>query len=144
MIRESHRIDGGALADLVDAGRNAAVIAYLARFQPSCHSDPAAALISAAVARCGDWIVFSPSFTEYKYVALITNRTVFALGIGANSVCYRVPGQLHGTALTTGAVEASEIGRDWVRFELFRADWPAPDLLFWTLRSYAAVRNSSE
>jgi len=144
MTRELKRIDGGDLSELLDSGRNGAVVAYLARLQPSCHSDPAGALIEAAAAKCGDWIAFSPSFREYKYLALITNRTVFALGIGMNCVCYQVPKRLHTTALATGAVEANEIGPNWVRFELFRSDWPTPDLPFWTLRSYAAARESGE
>ena len=76
----------------------------------------------------------------YAGYPLVTKRTIFALGVGQQSVCYRVPGALHATALATGAVEAANIGNDWVRFEIFRADWPAPDLSFWTLRAYAAAR----
>ena len=135
-------IEGVDLNELVDPDRSAAVMEYLARSEPSCHSDPAEVLIKSATP-CGDWIVFSPSFAAHRYLALITNRTVFALGIGLSSVCYRLPDDLRATALTTGAVEANDIGSLWVRFELFRADRPAPDLAFWTLRAYAAAREDS-
>ena len=142
MTRDPKCIDGGDLAELIDASRNQDVAVYLAQQRPSCHSDTGVALIRSAEA-CGDWVAFSPSFRRCSYVALVTNRTVFALGIGQRSVCYRVPQTLHATALATGATEADEIGRGWVRFELFRADWPTPDLPFWTLRAYAAAKDAN-
>ena len=91
---------------------------------------------------CGDWVAFSPSFRQCLYVVLITDRVAFALGHGQRSVCYRLPDPLRATALATGAVAAADIGDDWVRFELYRPDWPAPDLPFWTLKAYAAVRSA--
>lgn len=136
-------VEGGELADLVDAGRNADVAAYLAETRPSCHSDTGDALIRSAE-KCGDWVAFSPSFQQCRYVALVTNRTVFALGLGQRSVCYSLRNRLHDTALASGAIEAPEIGPDWVRFELFRADWPAPDLPFWTLKAYATARERKD
>jgi hypothetical protein len=135
---DPRHIDGGDLAELVDASRSRDVAAYLAEHRPSCHSDTGDALLRSAEG-CGDWVAFSPSFRQCRYVALVTNRTVFALGLGQRSVCYRIPGRLRATALATGAVGAGEIGPDWVRFELFRADWPTPDLPFWTLRAHAAA-----
>jgi hypothetical protein len=116
------------------------VLRYLSEHQPSCHSDTGEALILAAAEKCGDWVAYSPSFQQCRYVALVANRKVFALGLGQRSVCFRLPRQLYSVALQTGATGAGEIGRDWVRFELFRADWPAPDLPFWTLKAYAAAR----
>ena len=115
------------------------VVAYLDGLRPSCHSDTGDALIRSAE-RCGAWVAFSPSFQQYRYVALVTDRLVFALGLGLSAIVYRLPPPMHAIALATGGVEASEIGSDWVRFELFRADWPPPDLLFWTLKAYAAAR----
>jgi hypothetical protein len=79
---------------------------------------------------------------SYKYIALITNRVVFALAMGQGSVCFRVPAPFRETALATGAVAQPEIGRDWVRFELYRNDRPKPDIPFWTLRAYVAARES--
>ena len=132
-------VNGGELSALVDADSNSDVIKYLGEYQPSCHDDTADALLRSAEG-CGEWVAYSPSFEQYRYVALVTNRRVFALGIGQRSVCYRLPHALRATAVQTGAVVAGEIGPDWVRFDLFRADWPEPDLAFWTLRAYAGAR----
>lgn len=131
--------DGGDLAGLVDAADNADVVGYLAETRPSCHSDVGDLLLRTAE-RCGDWLAYSPSFGQCRYVALIANRRIFALGIGQRSACFRLPPESRVIALQTGGVEATEIGGDWVRFELFRPDWPSPDLPFWTLRAYAAAR----
>jgi len=132
-------VDGGDLDGLLDPRPNRRVLAYLALCRPSCHSDTGSALIEAAE-KCGDWIAFSPSFAQCRYVALITGRRIFALGIGQRSACFRLPRALRKTARATGARRALEIGADWVGFSLFRADWPAVDLPFWTLRAYAAAR----
>jgi hypothetical protein len=132
-------VDGGALGDFVDSDHNHDIIRYLSQHQLSCHSDTGDALIRSAE-KCGEWIAYSPSFRQFRYVALVTNRTIFALGMGQRSVCYRLPNEAYEIALQTGAVGAEEIGADWVRFELFRADWPSPDLPFWSLRAYASAR----
>ena len=139
-MRNPKCIEGGDLNALIDLPRNQDVAQYLARHRPSCHSDPGEALIRSAE-KCGDWVAFSPSFRQCAFVALLTNRTVFALAMGQRSVCYRLPGELRARALVTGAVQAGEIATDWVRFELFRPDWPRPDLPFWTLRAYGAARD---
>ena len=138
MASNPRHVDGGDLAALVDAKSNAAVVAYLTKHQPSCHSDVGDALICSAE-KCGEWIAFSPSFQQCRYVALVTNRRVFALGIGQRSVLYLVPASLRATALATGAMAHPEIGANWIGFALFRADWPTPDLAFWTLQAYAAA-----
>jgi hypothetical protein len=134
-----HIVDGGDLEALLDRGPNRRALAYLALCRPSCHSDTGSALIQAAE-KCGDWIAFSPSFNQCRYVALITGRRIFALGLGQRSACFRLPRALRKTARATGASRAREIGPDWVSFSLFEADWPAVDLPFWTLRAYAAAR----
>ncbi len=133
-------VDGGDLGELVDADDNRDVVRYLSEHRPSCHSDTGEALLRAAAERCGEWVAYSPSFAQLQYVALVTNRKVFALCIGQGWVCYRLSRESYPIALQTGASEAGEIGTDWVRFALFRADWPRPDLPFWTLRAYAAAR----
>jgi hypothetical protein len=135
-------VNGGELSALVDAGANRDVMTYLAEHQPSCHDDTSEAMLRAAEG-CGEWVAYSPSFEQYRYVALVTKRRIFALGIGQRSACYRLPPALRTTALQTGAVAAGEIGPAWVRFELFRADWPRPDLAFWTLRAYAFAREDA-
>jgi hypothetical protein len=133
-------IDGGNLDDLVDAERNREVLEYLRTQRPSCHSDTGDALLRATSEKCGEWQAFSPSFQQCLYVALVTNRRIFALGTGQRSVCFRLPPELYAIALQTGASSADEIAPEWVRFELFRADWPTPDLPFWSLQAYAAAR----
>jgi hypothetical protein len=137
--------EGGDLGQLVDQNcdANRDVVRYLTEHQPSCHSDTGEALTRAAALGCGEWIAYSPSFQQCRYVALVTKGRIFALGLGQRSVCYRLPPELMAIALRTGAVEAAEIGAAWVRFELFRAGWPAPDLPFWTLRAYASAREEA-
>lgn len=135
-------IDGGDLAERVDAERNRDALAYLAAHEPSCHSDTGEALMRAAEP-CGEWIAYSPSFRQCRYVALVTNRRIFALGLGQRFVCYRLPETLRAVALRTGAVAASDVGGDWVRFELFRSGWPSVDLPFWTREAYRAAREDT-
>ena len=132
-------MDGGDLEALLEAGANRDVLGYLAEHRPSCHSDTGSALMQAAEV-CGEWIAFSPSFAQCRYVALITRRRIFALGLGQREACFRLPGALRETAQATGATPAPEIGADWARFFLFEAGRPEPDLRFWTLRAYAAAR----
>ncbi|MDB5389586.1 MAG: hypothetical protein JWM11_5232 [Planctomycetaceae bacterium] len=144
MTQRPNLIEGDSLAEYVDIVRNQDVLAFLERVRPSCHSDNGAVLLNAAIDKCGEWIAFSPSFKNYRYVALVTNRVVFALGIGQSSVYFRLPDRLHSTALATGAVPANEIGGKWVSIELFRSEWPDPDVPFWTLRAYSAARQIEE
>ena len=132
-------VEGGPLEALVTGDVDGGVLRYLDAHQPSCHSDTGEALLQSA-AKCGDWLAYSPSFRSLRYVALITAGKIFALGLGQRAICYRLPETLRTVALRTGADAATEIGAEWVRFELFRPDWPAPDLPFWTLRAYAAAR----
>lgn len=144
MTRLSNLIDGGSLQEHVDADRNRDVLAYLERAWPSCHSDNSSVLVKAAIDRCGEWLGYCPSLENYGYVALITNRVVFALGIGQSCVCFKLSDRLRATALTTGAAPAEEIGREWVTIQLFRPDWPDPDVPFWTLKAYSAARHNDE
>jgi hypothetical protein len=45
-------------------------------------------------------------------------------------------------ALKSGA-EASPISKEWIRFTLFRSEWPKVDLQFWSLKAYDAARGMS-
>jgi hypothetical protein len=139
----SRLVEGGELDAHVDAAAaaNRDVLAWLAAQRPSCHDEVGEALLRSAE-RCGEWVAFSPSFASYRYIALVTARRVFALGLGQRTVAYRLPAVLHATALQSGGAAADDIGSDWVRFELFRADHPAPDLDFWTLKAYAFAREA--
>ncbi|OFV93558.1 MAG: hypothetical protein A3G76_08630 [Acidobacteria bacterium RIFCSPLOWO2_12_FULL_65_11] len=143
-----------AIRERLEAAENAGDAAYIgsmmaddvvimvSEHQPSCHDDTSDALLRAAE-KCDEWIAYSPAFQQYRYVALVTKRRVFALAIGQRSVYYRLPKTLHAVALQTGATEAADIGPDWVCFDLFRSDWPTPDLPFWTLNAYAAAREAA-
>ncbi len=142
MARLANLVEGSSLAEHADVARNADVFAFLTESNPSCHSDNCAVLLKAAIEKCGEWIAFSPSLQNYGYVALVTNRTVFALGFGQSMVSFRLPARLYPTALATGATPAREIGQKWVSIELFRPDWPDPDVPFWTLQAYATARQN--
>src|SRR5205814_1736796 len=82
-------VDGGAIRELIDEAANPLVLRYLSLHQPSCHSDSGELLLRSAGA-CGDCTAFSPSFAHCRFVALITNRIVFALGLGQRTLCYRL------------------------------------------------------
>ena len=142
-IPEARYVDGGEIAEIVEAEWNRDTLRYLLKERPSCHSDIGSTLIHAASA-CGEWLAFSPSFQRCRYVALVTNKRIFALGLGMRLACYRLSAEMEPIALQTGATAATEIGPCWVRFDLFRSNWPAPDLPFWTLRAYAAARGRDE
>ncbi len=142
MSRHPNLVDQGVLSDYIDVAANRDAFEFLERTQPSCHSDNASILIDAAISKCGEWIAYCPSFEQYRYIALVTNRNVFALGFGMGSVYFKVPDSLHPTALATGALPADQIGKHWVEIKLFRSEWPAPDVPFWTLKSYATARGN--
>jgi hypothetical protein len=134
-------VEGTDLATLVDARANRTVLAYLAKSALSCHSDLGEVLLEVAKRRCGEWTAYSPSFAEYRYLALVTNQRIFSLGIGMSSACFCVPA-MKAIALDTGCLAAPEIGRGWVRAEMFQSDRPKPDLDFWMLKAYVAAREA--
>lgn len=138
-----YRVDGGALEEHVDAVRNQDVLTFLERTQPCCHSDNGAVLVDAAIAMGGEWTRYCPSLLEYRYIALIANRQVFALGLGMNSLFFKLPDSLYPTALAIGATPVPAIGSQWVEINLFRSEWPDPDIPFWTLKAYDAARQLS-
>lgn len=139
MEQANRFIAGGSIDVLVDVQYNRGVLDYLHERNPSCHSDNGEALILAATASCTDWQAFSPSFQQCRYVALFANRRIFALGLGQQLVCFRLPAQAFASALRSGAAASPDIDANWVRFELFLPDRPMPDLNFWAAQAYAAV-----
>jgi hypothetical protein len=138
-------VEGGSLAALVDAeaDANREMLTYLESRNLYCHSDLGQALVDAATTACGDSTAYSPSFATCRYVALVTNRRVFALAHDMAFICIRLTDALLATACESGAQTASEIGAAWARIQLFRADYPDPDLRFWLLRAYAAARGDT-
>ena len=59
-------------------------------------------------------------------------------------ICVRLSDESVAIALESGAKPASDIGAGWARFQLFRPDYPEPDLRFWILRAYATARAGSD
>jgi hypothetical protein len=87
----------------------------------------------------GEYAVIRLAPVAYSAVAIATNDTCFAVAHGV-SVCIRLPEILAQRAVRCGAEPEPELGPEWVAFELFRSDWPDPDLPFWLLKAYAEAR----
>ena len=75
----------------------------------------------------------------YKSPYAVTAHIVFGGAAGTSHISYRLGLDDRDIALTTGA-ENSEIGPEWVRLELFRPNWPKPDLTHWARRAYVFAR----
>jgi hypothetical protein len=108
----------------------------------SAHSDISEKLLM-SIKELGNVNVFCPDYSSYQYVAVSTDDTIFGLAIGMNIIAYRQNPILKQRALLSGAKEVKEIGNEWVSFELFRNDWPEPDLTFWALKAYVFAREST-
>jgi hypothetical protein len=103
----------------------------------SAHSDVASELV-ASLERLGEYEVrHAPR--EYGAAFATTKDTVFCGAAGMNGTYWRLRAPDVGVALATGAVKAP-IGPEWVLIELFRSNWPKPDLPFWALRAYDFAR----
>ena len=135
-------IDGGDLRALLTGTAQEPLLEWLEEHRPSAHSDPAADLLDAGRATCGDWVAFSPSFGSCRYVALITDGRVFSLAHGQRFVCFRVRGAQQVIALESGGMAKPELGAGWMEFQLYRPSHPKVDLRFWTLRAYEAAREA--
>lgn len=57
-----------------------------------------------------------------------------------SQIGFRLDETFKGRALETGGLNATEVGPEWVTFELFRTNYPAADLLFWTRNAYLIAR----
>jgi len=117
--------------------RNRRVLDYLGG--ASAHSDVAEAL-QVAVAPLGAASVYCPNPAEYRYIAVFSNQTVFAVACGMNTVAFRLSPDMAARALATGGVPMEAIGPDWVSFMLFRSDWPEVDMRFWARAAYVFAR----
>jgi hypothetical protein len=125
--------------DLLRRAENREVLAFLEG--RSAHSDVADTLLQAA-APLGDVQSFCPDLAGYGYVLLSTQGIVFAFAVGMNQVGVRLDDEYKRRALETGGRDAPEIGQDWAAFQLFRSDFPAVDLPFWTRKAYAMARGA--
>ena len=105
----------------------------------SAHSDIAEVLVEAA-ASLGDVQHYSSEPANFGYVVLTTRDVVFAAAYGMSQIGFRLDETFKGRALETGGFDATEVGPDWVTFELFRTNYPAVDLLFWVQKAYIIAR----
>jgi hypothetical protein len=117
----------------VTAG-NADVLAFIARANPSAHSDVASVLCASANGLSGvAW--YCPDKHAYAYVALHTRDSrIFAIACGMDGLAYRLPSGMIPVALEQGACRCPEIGADWVWLPPWQAGTPGasgPDLRYW-------------
>jgi len=76
---------------------------------------------------------------QYKAPYAVTADWVFCGAAGMANTYWRLRLKDKTIALSTGALEAS-IGTEWVCIEIFRLDWPKPDLAHWALKAYDYAR----
>lgn len=105
----------------------------------SAHSDLADPF-RAALKPLGDVQIFCPDWQNYRCIAASTSHVIFAAAIGMSVVLLRLDATMKARALKCGAEPYPQCGPEWVAFELFRSDWPRPDLEFWARKAYAAAR----
>jgi hypothetical protein len=77
----------------------------------------------------------------YRSPYAVTADVVFSGASGMADTFWRLDPEDHAIALACGA-EQAEIGAEWVRITLFRANWPKPDLDHWALRAYVFARSA--
>lgn len=130
------QVDSAVPAQL-DTEENSSVLTYLAGH--SAHSDGALALLE-AVEPLGAAEVFCPSPDHFRYVVVHTSGTIFGFAQGTSRVAFRLDPELRSKAIRSGGESVDAIGSGWVSFEMFRSEWPEPDLSFWARKAYATVR----
>lgn len=107
----------------------------------SAHTDLVDVLVEAA-APLGDVQLYSFEPVNYGYVVLATRDVVFAVVYGMSQIGFRLDEAFKERALETGGVNATEVGPDWVTFELFRTNYPAVDIQFWARKAYLIARGA--
>jgi hypothetical protein len=107
----------------------------------SAHSDVGEVLLK-AVKPLGDVQTFCPDWAQCRYVVVSAKGVIFAFAIGMNTIALRLNPPLNTRALTTGGAPVPELGDAWVKFILFRDDWPEFDLTFWARKAYVYARET--
>lgn len=141
-VINDHVRDGGEIMTLLDTSAQPRLAAWRAEHRPSAHSDVGDALLRAAKETFDEWIAFSPSFAQCRYVALITARRAFALATGMHAVSVCVAKEDVPVALAQGCTMHTELGDGWLSFELWSSPAP-PDLRVWLGAAYAHARAGS-
>lgn len=124
----------------LESPTNRPVLAHLA--DQSAHSDIASVLAD-AVQPLGDVQLFCPDSARYRYVVASTRNVIFGFASGMDVLAFRLDEKLLARALVTGGVAQRECGPGWVRFVLFRNDWPKVDAEFWARKAYVHARESA-
>src|SRR5690349_3240283 len=103
------------------------------------HSDVGEALID-ALAGLGD-VELRGELRALGAPYAVTNDIVFAGASDMQLVYFRLAPADRAIALASGAEPAPDaLGAEWVRFVLFRADWPRIDLKHFARKAYAFAR----
>ena len=116
--------------------RNQAIATHFHKL--SAHSDVAAEMLK-VLKRLGEYEVRTNPASEAGAVYCVTNEMVFCAASGMVDTFWRLRPRDVETAIASGACP-TDLGPDWVKFILFRNDWPEPDLMFWSLRAYDFAR----
>jgi hypothetical protein len=106
----------------------------------SAHSDVGEVLLK-AVKPLGDVQMFCPNPSQCRYMAVSTKGVIFGFAIGMSTIAFRLGPPLNARALATGGDAVPDIGDEWVKFTLFRNDWPEFDLTFWARKAYVYARD---
>lgn len=80
---------------------------------------------------------------RYRAPYAIAHGVVFAAATGMSEIHYLLPPEFVRKALASGGHD-SPVGRGWVAFTLFRADWPRVDVDFWSLKAYDSARSYAD
>ncbi len=91
-----------------------------------------------ALKKCGEYEVRG-DLRIYRSPYAVTANVVFCGAAGMCDTFWRLSPRDRAIALESGAREA-DIGAEWMRIELWRPSWPAPDLAHWALRAYDFAR----
>lgn len=76
---------------------------------------------------------------NFSAIYAITNNLVFCAASGMGDIFWRLSPKDTEIALASGG-QSCDIGPEWIKFTLFRSNWPKPDLAHWALRSYNFAR----
>ena len=109
--------------------------------QRSAHDEVGVMLLE-SLKRLGEYEVRG-NLPVFRSPYAVTKNIVFCGAAGMRTVLYRLRPADVETALQTGASRTPEIGPEWVSIEVFRANFPKPDLDFWSLRAYDFARTGA-
>src|SRR5206468_10155796 len=96
--------------------------------------DEVGTLFIQSLRRLGDYELRG-DLRAFRAPYAVSNEFVFGGASSMNVIYYSLDAADRRIALATGA-EAADLGDDWVKFLVFRAGWPRPDLEHWALAAY--------